>query len=71
MSGYSRKETDFFGNEKMVHYDDRGRKVGSQKPKHLFSAERRSCIMGMQIRETEVPPALQLERLLETQWERR
>lgn len=36
MSGYSRKETDFFGNEKMVHYDDYGRKVGESRNESSF-----------------------------------
>lgn len=36
MAGYSRKEADFFGNEKMVHYDGHGRKVGESRNETSF-----------------------------------
>lgn len=41
MAGYSRKEKGFFGDEKMVHYDDDGRKVGeSRKENTILGGEK-------------------------------
>lgn len=34
--GYTKKETDFWGNEKEVHYDDSGNKVGETKFRETF-----------------------------------
>lgn len=34
--GYTKKETDFWGNEKEVHYDDNNKKVGETKYRETF-----------------------------------
>jgi hypothetical protein len=34
--GYTKKETDFWGNEKEVHYDDSGSKVGETRFRETF-----------------------------------
>lgn len=34
--GYTKKETDFWGNEKEVHYDDNNKKVGETRYRETF-----------------------------------
>lgn len=37
---YTKKETDFWGNEKEIHYDDQGNKVGETRYRATFSGDK-------------------------------